>query len=174
MGIFLSVVLGILGSVIASCIFLMVLREFRPNIEIGDNISKWKDIDGNTIYNLKILNKGKRKAINLKFELLLVTKKSVPKGEMSTTKSINLKKPSAFILREYEKDSTEAHYARRIGSLDNIEELWSDDQRQYIIFRVYAHDEVSGLAKLFEKEFRTRRDSIKEGEFHFGDSFEIS
>jgi len=173
MGLFTSVLLGILGSVIASGIFLLALRELRPKLDISSNISKWSDDEGLRYY-VKLINRGKRKVVDLRFEFLLVTKKSIPGGELSSTKPLTLKNDRAFILPEFEKKTERALFARRIIVLDDIDALWDQDAQQYLIFRVYAHDEVSGLARLFEQEYRTKRNTIVEGEFHFGDSFEIS
>lgn len=173
MNLILPLFLGVLGSVIASVIFLLVLRNFRPKIEISEHIAKWEK-DGTSGYSVKILNKGSRNIIDLRYEIFLVTKESIPGGELLTTRSLALKNYSGFILSKYERKSTEGSFARRIVILDDVDFLWDDDSSQYVIFRVFSHDEVSGLGKLYQREFRTKRNSIKDGQFHFGDSFEVS
>jgi len=173
MNIAISILIGVLGSVIASCIFLLAVRALRPRLEISPTISKWKG-ENDIKYVIKIINRGRRKIVDLRFELLLVTKKVVPGGELSTTRALDLKKDRAFILPEFEKKSDRALFARRITILDDIDALWDKDTSQYLIFRAYAHDEVSGLARLFQSEYRTKRNTLIDGEFHFGDSFEIS
>ena len=173
MEILLSFALGAAGSLIASAVFLAVIRNYRPNLIISPEIAKISE-PSRTEYTIKILNKGKRSVINLKFELLIVTNKFVPDGTLSSTKKLKLEKDYAFVLCPYSKKDRDAKYARRIYMTENLDKLWADDDQSFIVFRVYGHDELSGFAKLFEKEFRKKKVVIKEGEFHFGDSFEIS
>lgn len=168
-----SFLLGVFGSIIASMIFLAALRSFRPKLEISNVIARNKS-DGVKKFTIKILNKGKRSVVDLRFELLLMTKQSIKGGELRKATVIPLAKNHAFILYGFSHGDREFRYARRINISDDLDKTWRTDDQQYLLFRVYAHDEVSGLAKLFETEFRTKRNSIEDGIFTGGDTFEVT
>ena len=164
---------GITGGLIASMIFFTVIRMHRPKLTISPYIAKTGKANRKR-YVVKILNKGKRSIVNLKFELLLVTKKTAPSGMVNKTKALKLEKDSAFILYPNSKIKQNGSYARRIYTKEDLDRLWSDDSFSFLIFRVYGCDKLSGFTKIFEQKFYKRNISIKSGEFHSGDSFEIS
>lgn len=172
-GIALPLTIGVIGSLVASIIFLLIVRSFRPRLEISPQIAEWGP-NGSRSQVIKIVNKGSRSIVDLRFELLLVTLKSVPDGILRSTKTVKLKKPEAFILYNFSKSDKDAKYARRISIYEDLNEIWNADDQQFLLFRVYAHDEVSGLAKLFEMEYRTKRNSLLAGQFHSGNTFSIS
>jgi len=172
-GIALPLALGVLGSLVASMIFLLIVRSFRPRLEISPQIAEWGPQE-NRSQVIKIINKGPRSVVDLRFELLLVTLKSVPDGILRSTKSVKLKKPEAFILYKFSTNDRDAKFARRINIDEDLNEIWNADDQQFLLFRVYAHDEVSGFAQLFEVEYRTKRNSLVEGQFHSGNTFSIS
>lgn len=168
-----SLAIGVIGSLTASVIFLLLARSFRPRIEISRKIAEWGS-DDNRSHVIKILNHSKRSVVDLRFELLLITLKSVPDGVLRSTRPISLSKPEAFILHGFSKADKDARFARRIVVNEDLNDVWTNDEQQFLVFRVYGHDEVSGLAKLFEVEYRTIRNSMVSGQFHSGNTLEIS
>ena len=167
------VLTSVISSIVASSIFLLILRKLRPRIVISPEIA-FSEEGGIKRYHIKILNKGMRNIVDIRAELSLVKMVNVPNGFVLKNSDISLNKDSAFILSSFNKKDTNAKYARRFHTLANIDELWSSDDSQFLIFRLYCHDEVSGFGKVFTKEYRTKRNSIKSGQFHFGNDLSIS
>ncbi len=118
--------------------------------------------------------KGKRNIVDIKAELLLVKSKNVPGGAIFSTTKIPLEKKRVFILSRYDKKNTNADFAGRFVTEEALHKLWSDDESQFLIFRVYSHDEISGFGKIFIKEYRIKRNSLIQGQYNFGDDLEIS
>ncbi len=59
----------------------------------------------------------------------------------------------------------------QIATEDDLEKMW-ENKSSYIRLEVVSKHEFSGFSKVFEKDFHNIR-KIKEGEFKFGNSFEI-
>jgi len=165
--------IGILSGLIASTTFLLILRKLRPMINISPQISCSLE-DGKKEYAIKIINKNKRNIVDLRVELLLVQSSNVPGGFILNTNSIALKTDHAFIVSKFDSADKDAEYARRFVCYENLDTLWQNEDIDYVIFRVYCHDEVSGFGKVFTQEYRTKRTCLIDGQFHFGDDLEIS
>ena len=168
-----TIAIGILSSLFASIIFLLFLRNLRPNIEIAPQIA-YSDKDGSKNYVIKLINTGSRNIIDIRAELLLVKSTNVPGGAIFNTTKIKLNKDSAFVLDAYDKNDKEAKFARRFVTAENLDDLWLNEDIDFLIFRVYCHDETSGFGKVFTKEYRTKRNSLILGQYHFGNDLKIS
>jgi len=164
-----EIIVGVLSGFIASGIFLLFLRSLRPNIHISPEIAV-----NNNKYTIKIINKSQRNAVDIRVELLLVQSKNVPGGSIISTNTIQLNKDKAFILAGYDSNDTDAKYARRFNTDEDLHGMWNNKDIQYLIFRIYCHDEVSGFGKVFSSEYRTKRNSLISGQFHFGNDLSIS
>jgi len=169
----LSVIIGILSSVIASIIFLTFLTRVRPKIEISNQIAKGKSLTtGDIIYRIKVINKTRHSIINIKAQLHLVTPIVVPGGILLKTKEIPLKRSEVMCLEKFDPKDEQAKYAFRFVTYEDIEKSWSDDKRSFLRFRIVATDSISGFSKVFTKDYHTKS-LIKEGEFEYGASMEI-
>ncbi len=78
-----------------------------------------------------------------------------------------------FILKKYDLKDKNANYTRQFVCHEDIDELWKDDRHKFICFRLLATDSLTGFSKVFEREYRLKRNSIKEGTYESGDSFKI-
>lgn len=165
--------LGVLASLIAATAFLLFLSKLRPKFKISKEIAVFPKGKDNEYY-IKILNKGPRDAINIKVEVDLMTSKNVPEGAILTHSPIALKKDDRMVLSKYNKKDKEATFAYRITIVSDLDKLWSDEANQFVRIKIFAQDEMSNFGRVFVQEYRTKRYSIKKGEFHFGDTLEIS
>jgi len=166
----MEIIIGILSSFIASIVFLQFLIRLRPNIEISPYIS-YGDNNGN--FRIKIINRSKRDAINLKYELSIVTPVNVPNGTVSNYKTLKLKKDNAFEIKGFDKSDTSAGYAKRIVTSENLYNMWNDEKGNYLVFRMIVTDSLSGFHKVFRREFHTKRNVIVKGSHVFGNSLEV-
>ncbi len=168
-----QIIVGILSSILAAGLFLYLLSKLRPEIEISEHIAK-SEQEGKTKYSIKILNKSKRDAINLRIEADLLSAVIVPNGSILTSQALVLKKPVLMVLPKNDKRDTDANYAFRLVIDEPIDKLWQDESTQFIRVKIFAQDEMSNFGKVFEREYRTKRNSIKEGQFKFGDTLEVA
>jgi hypothetical protein len=172
--IFISIVIGIISSFVSAFIWLYFFGTLRPKIDISPEIAK--DInasDGSPAYIIKIINHSRRPAMNIRAKLSLIKPFIVPQGQVKLSKPIPLKSDEIFSLKQFSNNDRDADYAFRFVTFENLEDLWSNDETHFLVFRVFALDSLSGLGKLFEKKYTMRRNTIKKGSFVFGNSFEI-
>ena len=162
----ITIIVGVLSGLLASLIFYISLRAIKPNIIISNKIAKTGDK-----FVIKVVNKSKRDAIDIKAEFLLMSPVSVPNGIIWRRKRIFLKTDYLMILPQYDKKDKDANYAFRFTTQENLFEIW-EKEHQYLVFKLIAKDEVSGFGKVFVQKYYTKKDII-EGSFEFGESLKI-
>ena len=123
---------------------------------------------------MKIINRSPRPAINIRVQFLLRIKKNVPDGMLINNKFLNLKTDEMFEISEFNLGDKTAGYAKRFVCIDNIEEIWNDDNGAYLTFRLIATDSISGFQKVFKRSYYTKRTDIKEGSHRFGNSLDVA
>ncbi len=168
------ILLALLTSFASTLLFSLMMSRITQRIEISKLISNEIDEDGNNFQAIKLINRGPRDAVDVKFELQIVKDVIVPDGVLSTSREVSLKYKGLFVLDNFKKDTKNATFAFRMRIVEDLKKNWHDEENEYLRFRVYAKDEMSGFGKLFEEYYRVKRVSIKDGTFHFGNSFEIS
>jgi hypothetical protein len=66
-----NLVIGAIGSFIASIVFILALYRLRPFLTISPKIAK-TEYEGMTVYSIKVLNSGSRDVIDIATELLII------------------------------------------------------------------------------------------------------
>jgi hypothetical protein len=170
----LLVVIPILIGLFTSLLFLFLISCVRPNIQISENIAKVesKKYLGKYGYVVKILNKSKRSAVEIKVRLAIVQEKIVPDGIIMRTTDFELEKDSEFEIPGFNKKEAEAS-AFRFLTYDDIEAKWDDD-KTYLLFVVYAKDSLTGFGKVFTQKYYKKRVHLKDGSFKVGVSMEVA
>ena len=166
-----SILLGIIGSLIASILFLSFISYFRPKLLISENISKG-EYDGNIIYSIKVVNCGNREAINIKAELQLIGTRVVSGGRGRKIYDVELLKSDSLILNPYKNDKSH-NYSFEFSTKVNIEEEWGKREETSLIFRLIAQDSLTSFYKVFEQEYYLFNKSIIPGRFDIGKSMQI-
>ena len=166
-----NLIIGAIGSLIASALFLLLLLRFRPNLEISPSISK-PTYDGQTIYSIKVVNRGSRDVVRLSAELLMVEPQVVKGGIGKKILQFALSKNEWFALTPTTEHDGEAAF--EFITNEKIEFEWEQRPNSYLIFRVYAQDSLSGFTKVFSNKYFSKTDDIIVGRFGFGASMEIS
>jgi len=170
----LSITIGVLSSLGASIIFLFFLTRIRPRLDISDQIAKTVTSNGETIYRIKIINKTRVPIMNIKAQLHIMTPTTVPSGIIYISQNIPLQRSELMELSKFDKKDKTASYAYRFRSYKSLDDLWGDDDHSYLRFRIQATHSVSGFSKVFRKDYFTKRNSVLDGEFDFGDSMKIT
>jgi hypothetical protein len=168
-----SILLGAISSLIASVVFLLFLTRVRPRIIISECIAKGTSANGKAIYRIKVINRTRVPIINVKAQLHFMRPTVAPGGIIYISKEIKLQRSEIMELSEFNLKDNTAAYAYRFRSYEDLDESWNDDKQSYLRFRLYATHSISGFSRVFRKDFHTKRNSIVDGDFAFGNSVEV-
>lgn len=168
----IAITIGVVSSFISSFLFLLVLLGLKPRIEISPKISKYVDTKNREVYVMKIINKGKRDAIDVTIVFHLVRETAVSGGLVRHSKRLMLQTKNILNIPKFRRSDKEADYAFRIKSLEKLEMLLNEAENAYLRLRLTAKDAISGATIVVEQRYYTL-DSIREGQFMWGNSFEI-
>ncbi len=172
MHIITDIALSILSGLVASAVFLFILFRLRPKIEISPWIARQKDQD-EIDFAFKAINRSSRPCHNVCVEATLAQPKYVNGGITYWTTTIEIKKPKVFQMERFDETDTNAHYAWRFVTGEDLDALW-DTEDSIIRFRVLATDSVTNFSRVFTREFHLARDSIKDGTHNFGADLGVS
>lgn len=150
-----SLAAGVISGVLASYLFLVCfMKRKRPKIVISDYISK-EEIDGETNYLFKFVNKTKSEIFDVRIEPTFYK----PFGDMNGTnlRSKDIKLKDNFISNIPCKSVSDAHniHAMRIRTVEKLEEKWGDES-SFIRLTIIAKHSLSGLNKVFVKDFHSK------------------
>jgi hypothetical protein len=153
---------GAVGSLIASLIWMRLLRTTPPVIGVS-SVLAW---NGRSL-RFKLVNQTKRLAWDVRVEAVVLT----PSGESGAHRGrtvIEPIQPPPILLPGLVKSSTTYENAVRIALRAEPSSL---SKGQVIRVRVFARDGLSGVGDYFSAEYNAG--SIVLGEFEFGDSMEV-
>ncbi len=169
----ISLIIGILGSLLASFVFIFFLTRLRPKVVISKEISKSTDAVGRPIYSIKVVNKSQRPIINIKAQLQLISPTNAPGGLIMGVYDIILAGENPLRISKYKRNQDEENYAYRFSIREDLENVWEDDKHTYLKFAIFASDSLSGFSQVFTQEYRLKRISLIEGDFVRGQGLEI-
>jgi len=161
-------------GLITSGIFFVILSRFKPKIDISPKIAQGVSTKtGVTVYRIKIINRTRAPITNIRAQLHIFKSYQTATGEIWKSNAIELKRSDPIGIDKYDKKDKSASYAFRFLTYDDLDEMWSDDSSQFLRFRIIARHSASGFGGFFFRDYRLKRNSIKEGEFSKGNTFEI-
>jgi hypothetical protein len=172
MSLLLNIVVGVASGVLSSALFFFLLRRLRPQIQISPLIAKTLQ-DGHTYYDFKIINCSRRSAINIQAHLVLATQTNVEGGPIYKTRGIDLTNNVFFELGPFSKTDSDAYYALRFTTVQDINGLWVSDA-SHLRLRIMATDAESGFSRAFMYDFRVKRNAIRLGQHEFGRSLAVT
>lgn len=166
-----SLLLGVVGSLVASTLFLIFASFFRPRLSISKHISKG-EYDGKNFYSVKVVNSGCRSAINIKAELQIIGTRVVEGGKGRKIYDVELLKRDQLILKPYKKINP-LNCSFEFSTTAKIEEVWKKNDESTLLFRVIAQDSFTSFCKVFEQEYFSNKETIKNGRFAIGKNMTI-
>jgi hypothetical protein len=169
----LSIILGVLSSLVASIVFLLAISRLRPRVKISESIAKGRSAVNADIYLIKVVNRGPRPIINIKARLQLIRPINVPNGAIEQFVDIPLIGSDPLELVAFSKEDDMESYAYRFSTDDDLDTHWADDQYTYLRFTIFATDALSGFGKVFTQKYRLKRIVLKEGDFVKGQELMI-
>lgn len=155
MDLILTLIIGVFAGVIASYVFLMYfLKRKKPKIEISNHISKVK-FKGEINYFFKFVNKTDSEIFDIRVEPKFYKPVGDIKGKNLQGKDIKLV-DDFFMHIPYNKgDDKHNLHALRIRTLEKLDKNWIDDS-SFIRLTIIAKHSLSGLNKVFFKDFNTK------------------
>jgi len=155
MNFILSLLIGIGAGLIASYLFLMrFLNKKRPIIEISDYISK-VNFKGEENYLFKFVNKTDSEIFDVHIEPTFYKPVGDFNGRNLLGKDIVLKDDFAsYIPCNKEVDIHNLH-AMRVRTIEDLELDWTDES-SFIRLTIIAKHSLSGLNKVFVKDYLTK------------------
>lgn len=164
-----SLMIGILGSVVASVVFLFfMLWYYRPNLKISPEISKII-VDGRAIYGFKFVNLTRHPLFDVRCELQHCKPDFNGVKENRDSKKIELIRDNLlYIPAEVKKDKTSLH-AIIIHTKEDLDS--KIDGNSFVSLTIVARHQLSGSTKLFREDFMGA--SIKIGRHKSGNHYEV-
>jgi hypothetical protein len=169
-----KVVLATIVGLATSAIFLLILSRFRPKIEISSIIARGTGKNGKTAYRVKVINRTRSPITDIKAQLHVFRSSQTATGEITKSVRVNLSQSNPIIIQGYDKHDPRAEYAYRFVTYYDLESKWADDTAQFLRFRIFARHSISGFGAVFYKDYRLRRNSIVDGDFSMGATFDIN
>jgi len=168
-----SILIGILGSVVASIIIIYSMYNVRPKISISKEIAYGKNDDGDTTFKIKVINESKRNAIDLSAELFLVRPFNLPDGVGNNLTSLPLKTPSIMELLENGKVDRSGDFNFNFITYEDLKKLWGDNGGKYLLFRIKATNSLSNHTSVFSQVYYKQESSLVHGCHKDGNSMII-
>ena len=165
-----SIITGVSASLTASIIFLFVLFNLKPSIELSKYIAD-QTTGNDHRYAFKIINKTRSRIFDVKVQVLLIDPVRVHGGPVNSVKEIKLLKDEFFEIGRFYRKDNDAHYALRFGTDQNLRDLWSGST-QYLRVNIISRHALSGFSKVESFKFDTKG-SIVSGKHEFGTGMEV-
>jgi hypothetical protein len=163
---------SLLTSAISSVLFIFTMNRLRPKLELSNKIAKTIYRD-KTIYAFKVVNKGRRDAIMIKADLLIIEPITIEGGVGYNVIEVGLVRNELFLLKPIRKTRHRFGAVFEFITTEELEEWEQQYENSYMLFRVTAHDALSGFSKVFTAEYYSPSESIVEGRFAKGGSMNI-
>lgn len=106
-----AIVIGALSSVVASAVWLAVLRGLRPNLEISPVIVQ--DPTPPSCFRVKIINRSRRAVVDISFELAVLRPDGTRGGTVTMRKTLRLAGPPPLIIPGRRRASDDNMYRIR-------------------------------------------------------------
>ena len=152
-----NLLVGALGSLIASAVFFGGLYRLRPRLMLSPKIAK-TTYEGKIVYAFKIINSGRRDVVGIRAELLLIEPQVVKGGVGKNILQFSLDRDHWFYLPPVTKVGADLITSFEFITTENLEEEWSKRKSSYLQLRIYAQDALSGFSRVFSQTYHSQDD----------------
>ena len=164
---------GFVSAICASAVFVLLMYRQRPKLQLSTEIAK-TTIDGQTFYALKVINIGRRDAISIVAELILIQQTVVEGGIGYNVIELDLVRNKVFHLRPLSKVGDKFGAVFEFITTEDLGTEWKNFHDSYLVFRVTAQDSLSLSTHVFTSEFESPEKAIVVGRFAKGAKMTIS
>ena len=170
MDIILSVVIGLLSSLLASVVFLSFLNSMKPKVLIAPSIAMRKK-ENKFDYSIKIINRTRVPILNVRIRLELIDLHNVPGGKLFQEGTLS--QYDVFQIERFDKKDVDASYAFRFRISDSIiHDKWTVDNSHLKLTLLATHS-TSGFTKVFEQKYFYKETDLVNGTYEFGNSLDV-
>lgn len=162
--------IGVVSSLCASVLFLLLLFLVRPRIHISPVLARTADGE----FRVKLVNRSRRAAADVRVQMFVSKHTySVDGRPVYKLSPVDLKITDGLIvvLPGFRRRDEDCRYARRIVVIDDLDSIWPDDGRSVVLVRVYARDSFSNFGK--QRSAQYTREMIEEGDFKTGKDMQV-
>jgi hypothetical protein len=160
-----NILLGILSSIVASTLWILALSRLRPRLVISPQIAEDPEAtSGSPAFRIKVVNRSRRAAMDLRFHVDLMTPLRVKGGNVN--RRFPLKCGNApLMFPRYDRSNTEHDNAYRLRINSDIRQLLKENPNSSIRLQIFARHELSGMGKVFEQRYYHPHSEIVVGSF---------
>jgi len=163
---------GFVSGLFTSAVFVYIMYGQRPKLILSDKVAK-TTLGDSTYFSFKVINAGKRDAVTVSAELLLIQPHPVEGGIGYNVIEIPLLRNQLFHLRPVAKVGTRFGGVFEFITDADLEEEWRKFKGSYLLFRVFAQDSLSLFSRVYNSEYARMEETIVVGRFAKGASMEI-
>lgn len=160
-----AVVLGALSGLISSVVWILALSRITPKLIISSEIAEDPNASPDSpIFRIKVVNKSRRAAVDLRFQVDLMTPIRVKGGNINRRKPLECGN-APLVFPRYDRSNKEHDNAYRLRINSDIQKLLKDQPNSSIRLQIFARHEVSGMGKVFEQRYYHPNSEIVIGSF---------
>lgn len=169
-----TLISGVLSGMVASLLFLFVLRQFRPKISISPFIARDVNSLGEVRYRFKVVNRSFRPAVDVGVYLYRDRPRKVSGGAspIHVLKPIPISDIHINLIPGRRGGDRDARHARRYKCDADLLEYWPNDEFESVVLKIVCRDGFTGVCRVVEQRFELHS-SIRDGVFAFGDSLDV-
>ncbi|WP_291870581.1 hypothetical protein [Maribacter sp.] len=173
----IATITGILSGIIASGLFFLTLRVFKPKIQIASKIVKQQTTNDlgepEIIYWFKFINMTKADIENVSIDLFLMEDFFNGSAKNYNTKRLKIAQPEFKFLTGKGKRSTETYNnCVQMKILEPLEEMWNG-KKEWLHLQIDSTHSQSGRRKVHVKKYQDPSSAISNGKFDSGENFNI-
>lgn len=173
--ILISVLTGVVASLVASLVFWTGLYRLKPRLLISDSISRTARTNGKpgSVFRFKIINQSRRTAVGVQVQAFVETRRKNIDGHYNRVHlPLELLFQSGSMIPGRKRKDPDARHARRVVFKADLDAVWTDPDTQSILIRVLARDGSSGSIRQFEQMYHSLG-AMQDGEYGFGDDCKV-
>lgn len=168
-----AVLVGILSSIAASAIWIVLLGKLRPRLAISTEIAEDPNAaPGSPVFRIKVVNRGRYAAMDLRFQVDLVTPVRAKGGNIDRRTPLKCGNAPLMFPR-YDRSSSEHRNAYRLRISSDIRGLLAQNPNSSIRMQIFARHELSGMGKVFEQAYNHPDSEIVLGSFVRGQDLSL-
>ena len=173
MGAVEAIVLGVVSSVMASVVWIIALSRITPKLVISTEIAEDPRAEGSApVYRIKVVNRSRRAAMDLRFQLDLMTPIRAKGGNVNRrTQLVCGNAPLMF--PRFRRSDKEHDNAYRLRVVSDIRKLLAENPNSSIRLQIFARHEVSGMGKVFQQRYFHPASEIILGSFVRGQALTL-
>lgn len=164
-----TIVLGVVSGLVASAVFMCVLKQMVPNVKISKHI-----VCKDNNYYFKFVNKTKHDLFDVRIEASLLTPFGDSNGQNLRAVDIKLVDEVLFYVPKNTKDNADTHnlFAIRCRTEQDLIKDWNNASTR-IQLTVIARHSLSGINKVFTMDFHSKDCIVTNKNFITGNSLDV-